>query len=90
MAPFGFLPSSLSYPFSAASWGPCSPCHGSSMQWLEMGSYSNLWPKLVAVSAQWWQHWYLEEWQVGERLGYPLTLSRAWWMSSFSRTTETP
>lgn len=55
----------------AASWAPCSPCHGSCMQWLEMGSSSNLWPKSVAVSARWWQLWCLEEWQVGECLGYP-------------------
>lgn len=79
MAPPGFLSSSPPFlPLFAASWAPCSPCHGSCMLWLEMGSSSNLWPKLVAVSAQWWQHWCLEEWQVGEQLCYPLTLNRAW------------
>lgn len=73
MAPPGYL--TPSYCLSAASWAPCSPCHGSCMPWLEMGSSSNLWPNSVAISAPWWQHWCLEEWQVGEQLGYPLTLS---------------
>lgn len=78
MAPPGFLPSSPPSPsLSAASWALCSPCHGFCMLWLKTGSSSNLWPKLVAVSARSWQHWCLEEWQVGEQLGYPLNLSRA-------------